>query len=107
MEERDPSKSNAIESSLWEIVAMQRDVNPSVAIAAKFISQPLPKHEWDLSKVLEIKYEDVSWKLQYNNINIMFFFCIFRRCLNKKSQKNWEHGILTGLFRFSRIKRTK
>lgn len=62
MEEREPSKSNAIESSLWEIVALQNHAIPSVAVAAKFISQPLPKHEWDLSTVLDLKDDDVSVK---------------------------------------------
>lgn len=60
MEERDPTKSNALSSSLWEIVALQKHAIPSVAIAARFISQPLPNHEWDLSSILEVKEDDVS-----------------------------------------------
>lgn len=63
MEEREPSKSNAIESSLWEIVALQNHAIPSVSVAAKFISQPLPKHEWDLSTVLDLKDDDVGFFL--------------------------------------------
>ncbi|XP_073834900.1 nucleolar complex protein 4 homolog A [Musca autumnalis] len=59
MQERDPVKSNAIESSLWEIVALQKHAIPSVATAARFISQPLPKQEWDLSEILEVKEEDI------------------------------------------------
>lgn len=60
MEEREPTKSNAIKSSLWEVVALQKHALPSVATAARFISQPLPNQEWDLSSVLETKDEDVS-----------------------------------------------
>lgn len=60
MEERQPVKANALESSLWEIIALQKHALPSVAAAAKFIMQPLPKNEWDLSSVLEIKEDDVS-----------------------------------------------
>lgn len=60
MEERDPTKSNALDSSLWEIVALQKHSIPAVATAARFILQPLPKQEWDLSTVLEIKEDDVS-----------------------------------------------
>ncbi|XP_037935177.1 nucleolar complex protein 4 homolog A-like [Teleopsis dalmanni] len=59
MEEREPTKSNAIESSLWEIIALQKHAVPSVANTAKFISQPLPTTEWDLSTVLDIKEEDI------------------------------------------------
>ncbi|KAL9878299.1 nucleolar complex protein 4 homolog A [Glossina fuscipes] len=59
MEERQPVKANALESSLWEIVALQKHALPTVAAAAKFIMQPLPKNEWDLSSVLEIKEDDI------------------------------------------------
>ncbi|KAM7347550.1 nucleolar complex protein 4 homolog B [Cochliomyia hominivorax] len=58
-EERDPIKSNAIKSSLWELVALQKHALPSVATAAKFISQSLPNQEWDLSSVLELKEDDI------------------------------------------------
>lgn len=60
MDERDPIQSNAIESSLWEIASLQKDVTPSVAQAAKLISNPLPKCEWNLSSHLEINENDVS-----------------------------------------------
>lgn len=60
MEERDPAKSNALDSSLWEVVSLQRHAIPAVANAARFISQPLPTTEWDLSSVLELKEDDVS-----------------------------------------------
>ena len=60
MEEREPTKSNALKSSLWEVVALQKHAIPSVATAARFISQPLPNQEWDLSSVLETKEDDVS-----------------------------------------------
>ncbi|XP_037907931.1 nucleolar complex protein 4 homolog A-like [Hermetia illucens] len=59
MDERDPTKSNALESSLWEVVALQNHVLPSVATAARFISQPLPATEWDLADVLEVKENDI------------------------------------------------
>lgn len=53
MEERDPLKSNAINSSLWEIHTLQNHALPNVATAATFINNPLPSIEWDMSKVLE------------------------------------------------------
>uniref|UniRef100_A0A182XBN4 CCAAT-binding factor domain-containing protein n=1 Tax=Anopheles quadriannulatus TaxID=34691 RepID=A0A182XBN4_ANOQN len=62
MEERDPMKSKALESSLWEIAALQNHVLPSVASAARFISNPLPSVEWDLSEVLEISENDIFHK---------------------------------------------
>lgn len=60
MEERVPIKSMALESSLWEIATLQSHVLPSIAQAAKFITNPIPSVEWDLSSVLEINENDVS-----------------------------------------------
>lgn len=59
MEERDPVKSNAIHSSLWEIQTLQQHVTPGVATAARFINSPLPSVEWDLSKVLDNSIDDM------------------------------------------------
>jgi len=59
MEERDPLKSRALESQLWEIQALQSHGIPSIASAAKFISNPLPSIEWDLSSVLEVNENDI------------------------------------------------
>ncbi|XP_055644996.1 nucleolar complex protein 4 homolog A [Toxorhynchites rutilus septentrionalis] len=59
MDECDPVKSNALESCLWEIATLQSHVLPSVATAAKFISNPLPSVEWDLASVLEINESDI------------------------------------------------
>lgn len=60
MDERVPNKSMALESSLWEIATLQSHVLPSIAQAAKFIVNPLPSIEWDLSSVLEVNENDVS-----------------------------------------------
>lgn len=59
MEERDPLKSNAISSSLWELQTLQQHVNPSVSTAAKFINSPLPSIEWDMSQVLDNTGDDL------------------------------------------------
>lgn len=59
MDERDPVKSNAINSSLWEIRSLQHHVVPSVATAAQFINSPLPSIEWDLSNVLDNTTDDI------------------------------------------------
>lgn len=59
MEERDPLKSNAISSSLWELQTLQNHVQPSVAAAARFINSPLPSVEWDIGKILENTGDDI------------------------------------------------
>ncbi|XP_033229282.1 nucleolar complex protein 4 homolog B [Belonocnema kinseyi] len=53
MEERDPLRSNALLSSLWEIKALQCHILPSVATAARFIRDPLPSVEYDMATALE------------------------------------------------------
>lgn len=70
MDERDPTQSNALHSSLWEIVSLQQHLIPEVAQAAKILSNPLPKVEWDLSNFLEVNENDVSTN------GIFFFFVL-------------------------------
>lgn len=59
MEERDPLRSYAMSSSLWELETLQHHVLPNVANAAKFINSPLPKVEWDLGKILDSTGDDI------------------------------------------------
>lgn len=59
MDERDPLQSNALDSSLWEIASLQAHVIPTVAQAAKLVSNP-PRFEWNLSSLLDIDENDVS-----------------------------------------------
>lgn len=59
MEERDPLRSYAMSSSLWELETLQHHVLPNVANAAKFINTPLPRVEWDLGKILDSNGDDI------------------------------------------------
>lgn len=61
MDESDPNKSQAIQSSLWELQLLRNHVLPSVATVAKSImTQPLPGKEWDLAPYLNATEDDVS-----------------------------------------------
>lgn len=62
VEERDPLKSNAINSSLWELLSLQNHVLPGVASAAKFINNPLPSVEKDLGELLGKTSNDIFKK---------------------------------------------
>ncbi|KAG7223874.1 hypothetical protein INR49_015130 [Caranx melampygus] len=53
MDEEDPAKSCALESSLWEIKTLQKHYNPDVAKTAMLINTPLSEQEDDISDVLE------------------------------------------------------
>lgn len=80
MEERDPTKSNAIKSSLWEVVLLQKHCIPSVSTAARFISHPMPKQEWNLSSVLELKENEASsfnfLQTEFHILKLFFFLDI-------------------------------
>ncbi|XP_042365435.1 nucleolar complex protein 4 homolog [Plectropomus leopardus] len=54
MDEEDPAKCCALESSLWEIKTLQKHYHPDVAKAALSINTPLPEQEEDINEVLEI-----------------------------------------------------
>lgn len=61
MDESDPNKSNALQSSLWEIQLLKSHMLPYIAQTAKnILSQPLPSNEWNLGEYLEVKENDVS-----------------------------------------------
>lgn len=64
MDEADPNKSQALQSSLWEIQLLRNHILPNVSQVAKNImTQPLPGNEWDLGNFLELKESDVSLSL--------------------------------------------
>lgn len=60
MEEGDPRKSRALESSLWEVEALSQHVLPNVSGVAKNILKANQRTEFDLSQVLELTESDVS-----------------------------------------------
>lgn len=67
VEQANPSKSQAADSSLWELKTLQSHWHPTVAKKAKFIDDNLPRMEWDFSERLEEGYAEMmkrakSWK---------------------------------------------
>ncbi|XP_055603724.1 nucleolar complex protein 4 homolog A [Uranotaenia lowii] len=95
MDERDPIKSNALESSLWEVAALQSHVIPSVATAAKFISNPFPNVEWDLASVLEVNENDIfdkeiAKKSKEYALNLERPSSMFTTCGGEKTSQYWK-----------------
>lgn len=58
-DEEDPAKSNAMESSLWELKTLLCHWNSRVNRKASFIKKALPKKEWDLSELLETSFDEI------------------------------------------------
>lgn len=60
MDEKDPLKSRALESSLWELDLLKNHVQPKVAAAAKFLDTSMPSIEWDFREQLDSSYAQVN-----------------------------------------------
>lgn len=58
--ELDPMKTDALESSLWEIQMLQSHYHPNVATIAKIISEQFTKHAYTLEDFLDHSYGTVS-----------------------------------------------
>ncbi|XP_050428281.1 nucleolar complex protein 4 homolog [Adelges cooleyi] len=58
-EEKDPTKSNALSSSLWELVSLKQHVLPKVSKSVTFLFKKLPQTEWDMSELLDDSYESM------------------------------------------------
>ncbi|KAB8303310.1 hypothetical protein EYC80_004750 [Monilinia laxa] len=56
MDEEDPMLTNAIDSSLWEIVTLQSHYHPNVATLAKIISEQFTKQSYNLEDFLDHSY---------------------------------------------------
>ncbi|KAH7408431.1 CBF/Mak21 family-domain-containing protein [Phaeosphaeria sp. MPI-PUGE-AT-0046c] len=56
MAESDPMLSNAIESSVWELEALQSHYHPNVATLAKIISEQFTKRSYNLEDFLDHSY---------------------------------------------------
>ncbi|XP_067910721.1 nucleolar complex protein 4 homolog isoform X2 [Heterodontus francisci] len=62
MDEEDPSKCRAMESSLWELQALQKHYHPDVANAAATINKALSSQEADLSSLLNLSVSELFEK---------------------------------------------
>ncbi|KAI9756170.1 MAG: hypothetical protein M4579_003983 [Chaenotheca gracillima] len=54
--EMDPMRTNAIDSSLWELVMLQSHFHPNVATLAKIISEQFTKQAYNLEDFLDHSY---------------------------------------------------
>lgn len=60
MDELDPMETNAIDSSVWELEALQSHYHPNVATLAKIISEQFTKRSYNLEDFLDHSYTAVS-----------------------------------------------
>ncbi|KAJ5290983.1 hypothetical protein N7478_000234 [Penicillium angulare] len=55
--EKDPTRTGAIESSLWEIETLQSHYHPNVAAIARIISEQFTKQQYNLEDFLDHTYQ--------------------------------------------------
>ena len=73
MEERDPAKCGALESSLWELEALRNHYDPTVARLAKIFEQPIKQQQFDLEQFLSHSYASVRGVIHRDDS------CVWRR----------------------------
>lgn len=56
-EESDPTRTRAIESSLWEIESLQSHYHPNVAAIARIISEQFTKQSYNMEDFLDYSYQ--------------------------------------------------
>ena len=59
MQEPDPMRTRALESSLWEIETLQSHYHPNVGMLARIISEQFTKHQYNLEDFLDHSYGTV------------------------------------------------
>ncbi|XP_075073259.1 nucleolar complex protein 4 homolog [Mixophyes fleayi] len=95
MEEQDPAKSRALESSLWELEALQNHYFPDVVRAANVISRALSTQESDVSEFLEMSsYELFEKQMKKKFKSVPLEFEPVRGLLGKKHDITAEHFCL-------------
>lgn len=57
--EKDPLKTNALGSSLWEVETLQSHYHPNVATLAKIFSQPFKKQSYNMEDFLDWSYSSL------------------------------------------------
>jgi len=70
MDEQDPLLTNAIESSVWELEALQSHYHPNVATLARIISEQFTKRSYNLEDFLDLSYNAVSFFFRKNSKEI-------------------------------------
>ncbi|XP_077317869.1 nucleolar complex protein 4 homolog [Lithobates pipiens] len=92
MEEEDPAKSQALESSLWELEALQNHYYPDVVRAANVISRSLSIQESDISELLELSsYELFEKQMKKRFGSVPLEFEPVRGLLGRKQDVTAEH----------------
>ncbi|XP_060840353.1 nucleolar complex protein 4 homolog B [Rhopalosiphum padi] len=74
-EEKDPLKSNALDSSLWELLSLKQHILPKVGKSVNFLFKKLPQVEWDMSELLDNSYEsiiDEEYKTDFQKVSLTY-----------------------------------
>jgi len=82
-EENDPHKSNAMESSLWELVIVKQHYCPMVAKFVRVFEEVFRIQPYSMDKFLDYSYESVQ--ILFFSFLLSFLFFAFFSCLSHLS----------------------
>lgn len=91
--EPDPSKCNAIDSSLWEIKSLQSHWHPRVVAAASFIDKQLPTIEFDLADVLDTNFDELLEEEIVKEVKLKEAIPIDTTLVKVLLDKNWLNAV--------------
>ncbi|KAM8797518.1 nucleolar complex protein 4 homolog [Eudromia elegans] len=95
MEEKEPSESRALESSLWELQSLQNHYHPDVAKAAAVLNQSLSEIEDNISGLLELSACEIfDREIKKKNTDVPLEFEPVRGLFGKKNDIFAEHFTL-------------
>ncbi|KAI1003125.1 Uncharacterized protein K3495_g5082 [Podosphaera aphanis] len=104
MDEKDPMETNAIESSLWEIVMLQSHYHPNVATLAKIISEQFTKSSYNIEDFLDHSYGsmlEAETSKDIKKIPTIEFEIPKRIFMEHEPGSNMENSLLVKLWKFS------
>ncbi|KAI9746106.1 MAG: hypothetical protein M1818_000787 [Claussenomyces sp. TS43310] len=100
----DPMNTNAIDSSLWEIVMLQSHYHPNVATLAKIISEQFSKQAYNLEDFLDHSYGsmlDAELSKEVKKVPVVEFE-IPKKILTKQDLgSGMKNGLLAELWTFN------
>jgi U3 small nucleolar RNA-associated protein 19 len=103
MSEKDPQKTNAIDSSLWELETLQSHYHPNVASLARIISEQFTKQQYNLEDFLDHGYASMleSELTKEPKKAPVIEYHIPQRLLTKTDDTNHDDNLILKLWSFT------
>lgn len=103
MSEKDPQKTHAIDSSLWELETLQSHYHPNVASIARIISEQFTKQQYNLEDFLDHGYASMleSELAKEPKKAPVIEYRIPQRVLKRSDDGNLDNNLILKLWNFT------